>query len=75
MKLFSLFAWRRPLRALERIASAAEEHNRLLRVHWGIREKNAHPKPIEFGSFDVEAANKEWREEQAAAGMVDDDAI
>jgi hypothetical protein len=79
VRIFSLFAWRRPLRALERIAAAAEEHNRILRAHWGIREKPSHsprsPRPIEFGTFDVEAANKEWRERQAEIGLSDEDAI
>lgn len=63
MKLWSIFHLRPLLRDLSRIALALEEHNRLLRAHWGIRERSAKAKPIEFGAFDVEAANKRWREE------------
>jgi hypothetical protein len=70
MKLWSIFRLRPILRDLARIAAALEENNRLLRLHWGIREKRP-ARPVEFGAFDVEAANKDWREKQAEAGLAE----
>lgn len=66
MRLFSLFRLRRPMRDLSRIATALEELNSILRVQFGIRTPRP-PRATEFGSFDVDAANEQWRKEQEAA--------
>jgi hypothetical protein len=66
MRLFSIFRLRRPMRDLARIATALEELNSMLRIHLGIRDSRP-PRATEFGSFDVDAANEQWRKEQEAA--------
>lgn len=70
MKLFSLFRIRPLLRDLARVASALEEHNHLLRTHWGIREKRSPASPMEISSFDVAAANKSYLEQLIAEGVI-----
>jgi hypothetical protein len=54
---------RRAVRALERIAVAQES----------LATASAHverpkPRPTEFGLFDLDAANEQWRKDRAAAG-------
>jgi hypothetical protein len=71
--LRSVVLLRRIAIAQERLAAAAEETNRILRSHWGIREKRLTPSLTEITSFDTAAANKQWHEERAALGISEED--
>jgi len=62
--------------AQERIAEVAEERLARDRELWK-RDMKLSPRPTEFASFDLDAANELWRKEQEAAeygGIVEEPA-
>jgi hypothetical protein len=51
--------------AQERLAAVAETQLAHDRELWN-RERKLTPRPTEFGSFDIDAANDAWRKEEEA---------
>lgn len=60
---------RRGIVALESIAASLRSLDQMQKSEW--ERKNVRPKanPIEISSFDVDAANKQWRLDQEAIDM------
>ena len=67
--MFSIFRIRRFIRAVERIAAAQEELVRIARESQPVKRK---PRATEFGTFDLEAANKSWHEDRKVR-MIDEE--
>lgn len=75
-ELRALVFLRRIARALEMIALAQAELAEIAAAQHAARTVKKKPRVTEFGSFDVEDANKRWAKEQEALefGQIPEDA-
>lgn len=64
---------RRITRAIESIADSLRTLARISADEWAKENAPRPPRKMEFGSFDVEEANKRYRKEREAQGISEED--